>query len=97
MTNLIRRDDLNKMLSEWKSGVFGKNGPQKISGRGTVLIYNTGPDIRAGLPLAVTGRMFPNVSEDDAITEYLTYGVQLAGGTPASDAPDQVIAITAAS
>jgi hypothetical protein len=95
MTTLIRRDELNKMLSEWKSGVFGKNSPQKIAGRGTVLMYNNGPDIHAGLPLAVTGRMFPSISMDDAITEYLTYGVQLAGAYPADDDPDQIVAITA--
>ena len=95
MTNLIRRDELNKMLSEWKSGVFGKYAQQKISGRGTVLMYNEGPDILAGLPLAVSGRMFPDVSEEDAITEYLTYGVQLSGKYPADDDPDQILAITA--
>ena len=95
MATLIRRDDLNKMLSEWKSGVFSKFGQQKISGRGTVLIYNESPDILAGLPLVVTGRMFPGVSEEDAITEYLTYGVQLSGRYPDDDDPDQIIAITA--
>lgn len=95
MTTLIRRDELNKMMSEWKSGVFGKNGHQKISGRGTVLVCNNGPDILAGLPLAITGRMFPNVNENDAITEYLTFGVQLAANVPLDDDPDQVIAITA--
>ena len=95
MTTLIRRDELNKMLSEWKSGVFGKSAQQKISGRGTILMYNEGPDILAGLPLAVSGRMFPGIQEYDAMTEYLTYGVQLSGRDPADDDPDQILAITA--
>ncbi len=95
MTTLIRRDELIQMLSEWKSGVLGGKNAHRIAGRGTVLLLNQGPDILSGLPLAVKGRMFPNVTEDQAITEYLTYGVQLRGDTPSDETSDQIIAITA--
>lgn len=95
MTTLIRRDELIQMMSEWRSGVFGGKNAHRIAGRGTVLLLNQGPDILSGLPLAVKGRMFPNVTEDQAITEYLTYGVQLRGDTPSDETSDQIIAITA--
>ena len=93
MSNLIRRDELVKMISEWKSGLFGSTQNQH-TGKQKVMLHNQGQNMLAGLPITVTGRMFPNVSQNDAITEYLNYGVQLAGSAPDND-PDPVIAVTA--
>lgn len=95
MTQKIRRDKLVELLSQWQAGDFGGSLLTRRSGRQLVNVWNkTDIDIGLGQPIAVTERMFPNVTEEQAVTEYLNNGVSLTGARPTDD-PKEIIAITA--
>ena len=78
---LIRRDDVAALLSQWRSGELGAGGAMSAPQTG-ILLHNTGGDLSTGQEVVITGRMF-DVTQQDAVNEYLTCGFQLSGRPPA--------------
>ena len=96
MTQKIRRDKLVELINQWQAGDFDGTFLTRRSTRPLVNVWSKSEiDIGLGQPISITGRMFPNVTEDQAVTEYLNNGVTLAGNRPSNDDPKEIIAITA--